>query len=111
LHEGVVVAETQEPMRAYPWPVLHAAGTGVDVGGAGRGVPPGPPAKLIHVLAACSPTLGVDQSHTPVGNVFCRVAHCASLNVTLYSERTMVRSWHCMTLFASGAPEAIRGFA
>ena len=59
-----------------------ASGSGVNaslLGAAPSGWPPGPLAKVSHGTVSVSPTPGLLQSQTPVGNVACSVANCASV--------------------------------
>ena len=51
-----------------------------EVGAAGSDCPPGPPLKVSGLTAACWPTPGLLQSHTPVENKACRRASCDALS-------------------------------
>ena len=52
-----------------------------DTGAAASGAPPAPALKVSGLTAACWPTPGLLQSHTPSVNTVCSRAHCGSLKV------------------------------
>jgi hypothetical protein len=46
---------------------------GTEVGGGGKGCPPGPAANVVHGFTGACATPGLVQSHTPVGNTACNL--------------------------------------
>jgi hypothetical protein len=54
-------------------PELSSVQNGTEVGGGGKGCPPGPAANVVHGFTGVCATPGLAQSHTPVGNTACNL--------------------------------------
>src|SRR5687767_8557534 len=77
------------------------------------GTPPGPPEK-VRPMALDSPTPGLDQSQTPLGNAADSRDHCAAVNTAGPYSRWK-NAWlkgfkrHLKTFSSSGPPATWRG--
>jgi hypothetical protein len=54
-------------------PELSLAQNGTEVGGGGKGCPPGPAANVVHGFTGACATPTLVQSHTPARNTACNL--------------------------------------
>jgi hypothetical protein len=74
---GLGLARLQSPQVFRTSHASQCSGLACETGAGGSGTPPGPSTKVSGETAACWPTPGTLQSHTPPGNVACSRANCA----------------------------------
>ena len=74
----------EQPSRDLELETVAAqcSGLACETGAGGSGAPPGPSTKVSGETAACWPTPGRLQSHTPPGNAACSRANCAGEKTT-----------------------------